>query len=329
MGYYGLPSRYFGKAKIAPAWRRSIIPHPEPYKRFGAFSINVFCDFEIILNPDSRDSFGFYDREFSMIVGELDYVPGTLELEEKWDREWCRYFTRYHGNTWFVNLSRATRAALEFQEEFSSLSKEDLFSYTRLLPESINIGLYISPEDIYQKKIAEIGCGPGQLGKQLAYVCEEYLGLDHSRLATDIAKILSPDNCRYLALRDLREVLGFLRTRDVVLTRHFYIHQNFENALWVSRLAGDLLKGGGVLVADFYYPEGELVLDRGPVRSCRDALEEEVPSRMYYFTDSEIEEIAFSGGFKIEEVTKREDCQRQFVRMRKVFSDGVEHGGVC
>lgn len=129
-----------------------------------------------------------------------------------------------------------------------------------------------------------------------------------------IARLLSPPNCTYLSLEDQR-LLTFAGRLDTVVTRHFYIHQNFANATWATKLAAYLLKPGGTLVADFYLPDPGT--KQFVVHKARSPLDQKYPSCTFLFTAEEIQEIAEIGQFSIVETKDNLKVQRRFVRMRR------------
>ncbi len=133
---------------------------------------------------------------------------------------------------------------------------------------------------------------------------KHYPGTDFSRLALTIAGLLSPKNCTYVLLMDQEEMSGYCGTRDTVVTRHFFIHQNYDSAIWVTKLANRLLRMGGTLIADYYVPnkEWEAAVKKGDVRPADASWDDEFPSRMFLFSDAQIAEIASICGFDIEEM---------------------------
>jgi len=248
-------------------------------------------------------------------------------LVERWDNEWCRYFTRYPGKLWFESLKNPDERIDKFREILPGASREDLFKYEILENDpKLPLSIWVYPEDILARKIAEIGCGPGQLGKQLGHVAEHYLGTDFSQLALTIAGLLSPGNCSYALLLNHGELARYCDTRDTVVTRHFFIHQNYDSAVWVTKLANRLLHEDGVLVADYYTPNSEWkdAVKTGKVRLAEEPWDDEYPSRMFLFSETQIEDVARNCGFRIENVHVNTECQRRFVRMRKVSNVSVD-----
>ncbi len=251
---------------------------------------------------------------------DLSFIPVDEELVKRWDREWCRYFSRYHGQLWFDSLADVDERVERFRSRLPSLTTEELFHYELFSYETKSpLSIWLNPNDLLSKHVAEIGCGPGQLGKQLGHVVSHYLGIDFSRLALSVARLISPARCDYLNLGDLEQLGRYCGTRDLVLGRHFFIHQNAESAQWVTRLAHALLKPDGLLIADFYFPnaEGKKRVADGRVQPARAAWDPAYPSRMFLFEEREIQEIAARAGFRIESEQIVEPQQRRFVRLRK------------
>ena len=254
---------------------------------------------------------------------DLSFLPSDPGLVDRWDNEWCRYFTRYPGKLWFESLKEPDERTDGFRKMVPEASREDLFKYEILENEpKLPLSIWVHPDDIVDKNVAEIGCGPGQLGKQLGHVSNHYLGTDFSQLALTIAGLLSPKNCTYVLLMNREELSSHFGTRDTVVTRHFFIHQNYESAVWVTKLANCLLRVGGTLIADYYTPnkEWEDAVKKGEVRPAEASWDEKFPSRMFLFSEGQIAEVAGTCGFSIEEMHSNTECQRRFVRMKKMHT---------
>ena len=254
-------------------------------------------------------------------ASDLSFLPRDEELVARWNKEWCRYFTNYPGKMWFENLSEPDERVEQLRERIAGMTSTEIFEYQMLEYEpKLPLSIHVAPCDLLYCCVAEIGCGPGQLGKQLGHVVQHYLGIDFSKLALDIARILSPSTCDYVELRDTANLARYCDTRDTVIGRHFFIHQNRENATWVTRLASKLLRPGGLLVADYYYPneEGAKRIEEGLIRPANAPLDPEYPSRMFVFKDREIEEIATANGLRIDKFERVPSAQRQYIRMTRV-----------
>ncbi len=153
------------------------------------------------------------------------------------------------------------------------------------------------------------------LGKQLGFLCQNYLGIDYSQLALSIARLVSPDNCNYIHISDTQSIMEQANTIDTMVGRFFFIHQNFNNAMWVLKLLNLLLKQGGIVNADFYKANPKI--PQGIVFPAKSPLSEKYPSCAFEYTESEVQELANNLGFKIIKTDFDQEMQRFFVRFEK------------
>ena len=105
-------------------------------------------------------------------------------------------------------------------------------------------------------------------------------------------------------------------TPDTIVTRHFFIHQPFENAVMVSKLARYLMKPGGLFVADYYEPPKEKLRKIG-FRWAKSKFDPSGPSHLYRYSENEKVEVAEKAGLTVEEMDHHLVEEKCFVRMRK------------
>ena len=167
----------------------------------------------------------------------------SAEEIEKWDREWLSYL-----------LS-------EYQDQLASYKCYPAKPRLPLYPEDlINLSLgyghrfyaYCHREAISRKKVMELGCGAGNLGKYLARYCKSYLGVDCSQIALAVARLVSPNNCTYLHVNDHQELGKYFGKIDTVISRYFWIHQNMDSARRALRFLGHFMKPNGRIYMDFF-----------------------------------------------------------------------------
>lgn len=242
-------------------------------------------------------------------------IPVDSELVNRWDQEWLNYFLTESVRPFFVPHTRLKRVdSLEKKSANqiydTALTKED---NGVLMP---HLNIWVNYDDILNKNVFELGCGPGFLGKQLGMVAKSYLGIDYSELALKIAHLVSPDNCKYVHISDFDEISKYEGTIDTMVGRYFFIHQNYNNLTWILRLAHFLLKDSGVISADFYLPDPNI--PQGIVHPAKHELDDHYASCAFAFTDAEIHLASQMLRFKVENIVDRLDLQRKFVFFRKL-----------
>jgi hypothetical protein len=164
---------------------------------------------------------------------------------ERWDREWLNYLLR------------------EYPQQ---LSPHTVYPYRPELPDdplqtmNVSVGndtflqMYAPGSAIMGRKVMEFGCGCGNLGKLIAHYADSYLGLDCSRLALAVGRLVSPANAAYVHVNELGELGRMTATVDTWVSRFFWIHQNLAMGPRVIRIGQPLLKTGGRLYMDFFWP---------------------------------------------------------------------------
>ncbi len=243
----------------------------------------------------------------------LRSIPVSEEKTRRWDREWINYFNTEDPRQFLTDHPRMI-ALQENIDRVGSLTDEEMLA-VKLFENLRSLDIWVPGADLVDKAVLEIGCGQGYLGKQLAYVAHHYLGIDYSEFALSIARLVSPPNCVYLHLSQQEQILRHRETIDTMVCRFFFIHQNWENAQWVLRLAHLLLKPGGKVHADFY--KGNPRVEQGLVFPARSPLADDQPSCAFEYTEDDTLELAAATGFKVIHVQRHRERQRLFVRFEK------------
>lgn len=236
------------------------------------------------------------------------------EIVDKWDREWMTYLATEAKEPHLVRYT-----ALELVADIRGLERREVFGtvLTRFRdgPPNAALRIWARGDEIVGRDVAEIGCGAGFLGKQLGLVCNSYIGLDVSAIAIAMARGNSPPACTYLHLSERQDIFAEFGKYDTMVGREFFIHQNFENALWVANLGAHMLKPGGVICADFYLPNR--AIEQGVLHPAKSPLDERYASCAFIFSDSDIGEVAAHNNLSVESIENDLSEQRKFVVFRK------------
>jgi len=243
----------------------------------------------------------------------LDSIPSSSSETKRWDQEWIAYFNTEDPKPFLLDYRRL-KPNSRVMKYLADLSDKDILT-TSLVSELPPLAIWCNGSDLVQKKVLEIGCGPGFLGKQLGLICKNYLGIDYSQLALSIARLVSPENCDYIHISDNQSIMEHAKTIDTMVGRFFFIHQNFDNAMWVLKLANLLLKKDGIVNADFYKANPKI--PQGIVFPAKNPLSQKYPSCAFEYTESEVQELADHLGFQIIKTDLDQKMQRFFVRFKK------------
>jgi len=244
-------------------------------------------------------------------VAELEFLSVSEAECERWDREWLKYFQSEGSRSFCLDYTAFPVPNLV------EMSREDVWKAMRI---------WVEGAALVKKRVLEIGCGTGYLGKQIGQIAEFYLGLDYSRLALYIAHLVSPHRCTYVFVGDKERISKYANSMDTMVGREFFIHQNWDNAVVVMTLAHYLLKPGGIVSADFWLPSthverlASLVsapCSRSIVHPARHALDPRNPSCAFGYTERDVIELGQTCGFEVAEITDHRTDQRRLVKFLK------------
>ena len=235
---------------------------------------------------------------------------------DRWDREWMHYFATEDR---IAHLVESRKLKL-LRADLGELSERQVFdaSLTGFKDGSgamTALHVWVKGADLVGRRVLEIGCGCGWLGKQLGLVCEQYVGIDYSQVALAIARGNSPASCRYLHISEQQDIAALAGQMDLMVGREFFIHQNFDNARWVLGLGAFLLRPGGTISADFYMPNPKI--RQGVVHGAKSPLDPKYASCAFHFQPAEIREVAGLCGLEVLDMTEDLGYQRRFVTLRK------------
>jgi SAM-dependent methyltransferase len=230
----------------------------------------------------------------SLLRGEAPaQLPSQRSWTERWDREWIHYFTLEDPRPFL-----RPHTALHVAADLRPLSAREVYR-TALTRELGAISIFMPGGRLAGGRVFEVGCGPGFLCKQLGLVADKVVGIDHSKFALSIARLVSPRACSYLHTSRVARLWPLYGSFDAMVGRHFFIHQNYANSLRLLGLARRLLTRGGLVGADFLIPDpatpGCVVFPAKSPLSLR------YPSCGFVYTPQEIEELARATGFRVNE----------------------------
>lgn len=250
----------------------------------------------------------------------LDYVTspefqsrGEAETQ-RWNKEWMRYFSSEKDyRFYFYDMDTPHYALTKTPEQMAAMGPRE-FYYTKLY-RNVGAGVWANGADFVGRDVFEMGCGPGILGRMASRFVQSYTGVDVSTFALSIARLTSPAQCRYLHLYDGEPLRTLVNQFDTVYGRNFFIHHNYADSVWILRLLVDLVRPGGVILADFFSDHASLDGDRRvPAKyELRDAY----PSALFSFTDADIHELAGELHLHVESIEHVPELSCRFVRLRK------------
>lgn len=229
-----------------------------------------------------------------------------LEVQ-RWNQEWLQYLR----DEWELQLAPHTAYPETPPLPDTPRGLLDLsFGY------GWQIQLYCDREALAGRRVMEIGCGCGNLGKLISRYAHSYLGTDCSTLALQIARLVSPPNCTYVHITDREGLAPFFGRIDTVLSRFFWIHQNFALAKANLDLLELFLGPGGLLYADFYWPNP--AVEQGVVFSPDHALSKAHPSATFRYTREDVERLVAGRPFRIVREEVVPEMQRRYVVLEKL-----------
>lgn len=228
------------------------------------------------------------------------------EMVDRWNKEWLRYLER----EWTVQFE-PWRAYGDLPE----LPADPLGLLDLTIGPSPPLSLYADRDAILGRRVLELGCGCGNLGKHLARWTEYYVGVDFSTLALKVARLVSPDNARYVHAADYSGLRGYFGQLDTIVGRYFWIHQNFVLGRRIIELFEHLLKDGGRVYADFFWPSP--TVKNYMVLSPDAALSKDFPSATFAYARADVERLVAGSRLAIDREVLHEGMQRRYVVLVK------------
>jgi len=241
---------------------------------------------------------------------ELEASPPLACTEreiQRWNDEWLAYL----GREWEAQLTPWTAYPGKPPLPESALGMLDF-----RIPPGWPLSLYCRREDLAGRRVMEMGCGCGNLGKLIARYVDHYLGTDYSTLALQVARLVSPANCSYVHVADRAGLAPFFGTVDTVISRYFWIHQNFQLAGWNLEFLALFLKAGGRLYTDFYWPNP--AVEQGIVFPPDHALSRAYPSATFRYTREDVERLIAGRPFRILSEEISAGMQRRYVVLERL-----------
>lgn len=173
------------------------------------------------------------------------------------------------------------------------------------------LSVHCDAEALQGRRVMELGCGCGNLGKLLGRYVESYLGCDYSTLALAVARLVSPANCHYVHLSDRAGLEPFFGRVDTVVGRFFWIHQNFKAGGFNLDFLQLFLRPGGRLYADFYWPTPGV--EQGVVLEPEQPLSRTYPSATVRYTRESVDRLIAGRPFRVLREELSPEMQRRYV----------------
>jgi len=252
-------------------------------------------------------------RALSPSAGPADELPASPPFEctqreiERWNAEWIEYLRQ----EWEVQLAPYTDYPRKPPLPASPLAMLGLE-----IREGWPISLYADADALGGRRVMEMGCGCGNLGKLLGRYVDHYLGTDYSTLALKVARLVSPPNCSYVHVADRTGLAPFFGTIDTVVGRYFWIHQNFQLAGWNLSFLARFLKPGGRLYADFYWPNSGV--EQAVVFTPDHALSRAYPSATFRYTGEDVQRLIAGRPFRVLREEISPEMQRRYTVLERL-----------
>ncbi len=221
---------------------------------------------------------------------------------ERWNAEWLDYLSR----EWPIQLTPHTALL-----DKPPLPEDPLGMIPLSLGLGWNLAIYCDRDALEGQRVMELGCGCGNLGKQLGRYVKSYLGVDFSTMALQIARLVSPPNCAYVHVGDREGLARHHGQVDTVVGRYFWIHQNLELAGRNLDFLEHFLRPGGRLYADFFWPDPDA--EHFVVLTPDSPLSKQYPSAMFQYTPEDIHRLIAGRPFRVLRETISRPMERRYV----------------
>ena len=246
------------------------------------------------------------------VLGE-DFQRELQRDAQRWDKEWLRYLSLNKDYSFYFYDMSTTNYALPYSPaQICDFDRQQMYS-TKLIRD-MACHVWIEGRHLVDKDVLEIGCGPGLLGRLTGRFARRYVGIDMSRFALSIARLTSPRECEYYHLSDTDALSSLRGCIDTCVGRHFFIHHNYDDALWLLEFLRDLTKPGGLISADFFSNPDSLDGDRR--RRAIDPLHDRHASALYDFSDDDVRRIAADASLECLDITYRPELETRFATLQ-------------
>ncbi|HEX6900108.1 MAG TPA: class I SAM-dependent methyltransferase [Thermoanaerobaculia bacterium] len=241
---------------------------------------------------------------------ELEASPPlecTQREVQRWNDEWLAYLR----SEWELQLTPYT----DYPDK-PPLPDSAIDLLKLRLGHGWPIALYCDRDALEGRRVLEMGCGCGNLGKLLARYVDSYLGTDYSTLALKIARLVSPPNCSYVHVADRQGLAPFFGTVDTVVGRYFWIHQNLKLGRWNLEFLELFLKPGGRLYADFYWPNP--AVEQAVVFTPDHPLSKTYPSATFRYSTEDVQRLIAGRPFRVLREEISPEMQRRYVVLERL-----------
>lgn len=259
------------------------------------------------MNDDTRD-----DAAVSTGAGDDQHQVAPLmacsqQDVDRWNAEWLQYLSR----EWERQFTPYTQIP-----DRPPLPRDPLDLLDLSLGPGWSLALYCDADALEGKRVMELGCGCGNLGKQLGRYVQSYLGVDFSTMALQIARLVSPPNCSYVHVGDAEGLAPYRGQIDRAVGRYFWIHQNFELAGQNLTFLETFLPPGGRIYADFFWPDEDA--EHFVVLKPGDSLSKTYPSAMFQYSSEDVHRLVADRPFRVIRETVSKRMERRYVILEKL-----------
>lgn len=231
-----------------------------------------------------------------------------------WDRVW--------GEVFVGSLDETLRPALEWVRApvrgLRNATSEELYATPLAVhgptKNAVPCGIFLPGSSIVGRRVVELGCGYGWLGRQVAPWTSRYLGVDVSRLSLCVARAAQGPRMRYAHIADQGVFRDLRGTFDTLFARNTFFHLNRAHAVGALLRGRELLRPGSLAVVDFCTIRPGSVA--GIIYNHDRALDLSKPTCGYSFTEAQIASVAEDAGFILEEIKQHPTGTHCYARMR-------------
>ncbi|HWU13981.1 MAG TPA: class I SAM-dependent methyltransferase [Caulobacter sp.] len=231
-----------------------------------------------------------------------------------WDRAWAETFAGALDDP-LRPAAEWVRAPLKGLRKASS---EELYATALAIHAPTKgatpCGLFLPGSSIVGRRVVELGCGYGWLGRQIAPWTSRYLGVDISRLSLCVARSARGPRMRYAHIADQAVFRDLRGTFDTLFTRNTFFHLNRAHAVGALLRGRELLRPGSLAVVDFCTIRPGSIA--GTIHDHDAPFDHLAPTCGYSFTESQIAAVARDAAFDVEEIKPDSTGTHCYVRLR-------------
>lgn len=194
---------------------------------------------------------------------------------------------------------------------------EDPQAFRALMIAREPLGLFAKRSAIEGKKVLELGAQAGERAKILAQRAKTWVGIDDSRAALALARLVSPENTAFIHPSKHASLAAHHGSVDTVVGRDLFVHQPLDGARAILGFIEPFLVRGGLFFAELFFPNADRA-EGGVYPAAHPPVD---ASARFAYSRANVEALIQRRAFRLVHDEERPDLERRFVILERTEID--------